>query len=387
MIKNQRVVALRLISPEFWQKLGLKIDYRKANKHKQLFILLIFKPIYVMKKGILFFSALAFVLIFTQCNSVDYSTPSVSGLATLDDGSPAAGAIVSISTEPNAAAVVSTAIADADGNYELFGIAKGTYYISATYNSANTNMQKSMGFTFTTASDYEVTLKKNDSQTVAVELVSNTSDGTAVIDLADGWEWDNTHSMIAFEFPYDVENAPFSGHFGEVGWENLKFDEANPSNTDFTAWVYLPSIETGSPTIPPGHGRDDINGCIMGTFGLELNEADTMDNGYYPEDAAMTDDNTGTGYARIKSKTVSAYGNGYKAICDFTFHGFTKEVTLYFDYIDGFEGEDRSGNPTKFSSLEGFFKFNALADYEIDSGHVGDAEVTVKVSLQFTKTL
>ncbi|MGB0432224.1 MAG: YceI family protein, partial [Bacteroidia bacterium] len=223
-----------------------------------------------------------------------------------------------------------------------------------------------------------------------ISLVGNNANGDAIVDQDGGWVYDGTHSNINFEFSYDAGNADFKGLFGEAGFNAFKFDESTPANTVIDAYVYLPSVETGSPTLAPnGHGRDDINGCMMGTFGVEPREADTLDDGsgYYREDAAATEDHTGSGYALLKSKSVESYGDGYKATCDLTFNGNTGEVVLYFKYIEGFQAEDRSGNLTQFSSFEGFFDFAAQADFGIESGHVADEIITVDLGIQWTKTL
>lgn len=339
-------------------------------------------------KFILSLFVLSSVLVLTQCEKVDYSAKSVSGVATLETGMAANGAVVYLSTEPNAANVVFSAIAGTDGSYSFSGLAKGTYYLSAKYNTENTNNANKMtsGFMFMTAADMDFEYD-GSAETVDLSLVGNAADGDAKVDMNDGWVYDGTHSNINFEFPYDVENAPFKGLFGEAGFENFVFDEANPANTAITAWVYLPSVETGSPTVPPGHGRDDINGCIQGTFGVTPNAADTIATGEYAESAASNETHTGTGYARLTTKTVTAFGDGYMAVCDFEFHGKKGEVKLYFKYIEGFQAENRSGDLTQFSSFEGFFDFEALAGYDINSGHVGDAAVTVDLGIQWTKTL
>ena len=69
---------------------------------------------------------------------------------------------------------------------------------------------------------------------------------------------------------------------------------------------------------------------------------------------------------------------------DFTFAGFTTSVDLYFSYLEGYTNDD---NTKTYASFYGWFNFDALGDYDIVSSHVGDSEVTVKLSTQFNKSL
>lgn len=344
-----------------------------------------------MKKFLTYFASILFIgaITLTSCNKDAVIVSEISGTVTFVDGA-ADGAIVYLSTAPNAAAVISTVVANADGKYTFMAVEDGSYSISAVYNTDNMNNMKSNGLKFMTAADVDVTIEES-AVVQDITVVSNTSTGTGSVDLANGWAWDDTHSSVGFEFAYDADNAIFVGQFGNLDWTNatgtdftmFKFDEANPANTSFSARVNLAWIETGSPTLEGGHGRDHINGCIAGTFGIIKTESDTTDTGWVNETAISHP----TGYAYLTSKSVVAYGNGYKAVCDFTFHGLTTEVDMYFQYIVGHEGEDRSGNPTAYSSLQGWFTFNALADHNIDSGHIGTGDVKVTASIQFTKAL
>ena len=334
-------------------------------------------------------------LVSFQCGKDDdnkteaATTATIEGVVSYDGSAKADGAIVSLSTEPNAAKVVSRVVADENGKYSIIGVAEGTYYVSAKFNTGNTNNEKSLdNFVFETAAEVEV--KVEAGATVVAKdlaLVANAATGTGKIDLTDGWEYDATHSTISFEFLYDASNALFKGHFADVAFadkyeateENLfKFDQANIAATAFTARVNLPSIETGSPG-----GRDGLSGCVRKTFGVVLDEADTTATGDYNA-TAISDP---TGFAYLICKSTTAYGDGYKSICDFKFNGKTTQVELYFRFIEGYEGEDRSGNAMKYSSLQGWFEFNPLADYGISSGHLKETDVKVMASVQFIKAL
>lgn len=356
-------------------------------------------------------AVLLIALFAVQCGKEEGSKYSkLSGKVTLADGSEAGGAIVSVSKEPNAADVIGNTVADADGNFSFASIENGTYYVNARFEpSNNNNTFKSAGTVILTGAESEVSLSGD--KTVDIVLTGAVSDGTNSFDYPTEWEYDATHSRIEFDFPYDVVNALFNGNFARTGVDLFVFDEQNPESLELKAWVDLVSIETGAGSPPGSHGRDGIIGCIATTFKVDLDEADTVD-AYTPSGELLTDwpneeleafdlwgDGSATfyekqssivgttGVATLEAKDVTSYGTGYVATCDFTFAGVTKEIKLYFNVMDGYEAENRQGVLTKYSSVYGWFKFAAAADFGITSGHVGDAEITVKMSVQFTKAL
>ena len=153
----------------------------------------------------------------------------------------------------------------------IIGVAAGTYFVNATWEpSNNNNLLKGTNTVILTGVEAEVSISGNLTHDIA--LAGAVSGGDMVFDL-DEWVWDNTHSTIEFEFPYDAFNAVFTGIFGRVGFDKLYFDEANPENTVIKAWVDVTSVETGSASPPCGHGRDGIHGCIGGTYGVEFDPA------------------------------------------------------------------------------------------------------------------
>jgi polyisoprenoid-binding protein YceI len=291
------------------------------------------------------------------------------------------------------------------------GVEAGTYFLNATWEpSNNNNLLKSTNTVILTGVETEVSVDGDKTQDIAI--AGAVSGGDVVFDRAD-WVWDNTHSTIEFEFPYDVVNAVFTGHFATVGFDELYFDEANPENTKIKAWVDVTSVETGSPgpPCPNAHGRDGIHGCIVGTYGVEFDPADTVD-AYCPDGGMVTNwpneelvahDLWGdgsettykrqhsimgnTGVATFESTSVTAYGTGYLAQGEVNFAGASATVDMYFNYIEGYEGEDRGGNAVEYVSFYGWYKMAASSDFGIVSGHVGDADVTVKVSAQFNRAL
>ncbi|MBN2350067.1 MAG: YceI family protein [Bacteroidales bacterium] len=356
------------------------------------------------------FLLLAVAFTITQCDKSSDTTKvsGIDGIALLDNSDPADGAVVVLSSEPNASQIVNQVVAGVDGSFSFAGVDNGTYYLSARYNTENQNNLKSTGFNFTTASEIEVTVDGDD-VTQNLELVSNVSTGDGVVDITDGWVYDDTHSTIEFEFPYDAFNAVFTGHFARAGFDVLSFDQANPTSTTIKAWVDVTSVETGAPSPAGGHGRDGITGCIAGSFGVDLDPADTVSNysmdgteyTNWPNENLVDYDLWGTGVetttyqkqnsiiestgvATFESTSVSVFGDGYVAVGNFSFAGETHPVNLYFHYIEGYVNND---NTKVYSSFFGWFKFAALADFGISSGHVGSSDVTVKLSAQFNKTL
>lgn len=357
---------------------------------------------------------IGFAIILVQCgNKNDNSTKygSLSGTVTLGDGSIAGGAIVIVSKQPNAADIVARTVTDTAGAYSVVSLEEGTYYLSARYEpSNNNNVKKSAGTVILTGPEQEVTVSgETSSDLVISELVPS---GNAVIEVAKGkWVYDDTHSMIEFQFPFDAVDAVFTGHFSRAGLDEFNFDEANPANTKIKAWVDLVSVETGAPAspCPDGHGRDGITGCIASTFKVQKNPADTVQNFCTENDSIITSwpdetladydlwgDGSSTTYTKQKSivgnsgvatfvsTDVKAYGTGYVATGNLTLAGVTKSVKLYFNYLEGY---NNSTQTTTYCSFYGFFKFAAAADFGITSGHIGSNDVTVKLSIQLNKAL
>jgi polyisoprenoid-binding protein YceI len=315
------------------------------------------------------------------------------------------GAVVSLSTSPNGENVIAKTVADASGVYSFTGVAGGTYHVNATYNPENTNnLTKSAGAVILTGVEVEVSVSGDASADIA--MAGTASSGNLNFN-ADDWSWDNTHSTIEFQFPYDAVNAVFTGHFATVGIDELIINDADLASSSIKAWVDITTVETGSASPPGGHGRDGITGCITGTFKVDKDATDTV-SAYSPSGDEITDwpnetledydlwgDGSETSYqkqsaivgssgvATFKSTEIVPYGTGYAAKGIFTFAGVSDEVILYFTYLEGFQAENRSGDLTDYVSFYGTFKFAAEADYSVSSGHIGDSEITVKISAQY----
>jgi polyisoprenoid-binding protein YceI len=351
---------------------------------------------------------LSVMLLLSQCSKDDGAKISkLSGKVTLEDGTVAGGAIVSLSKAPNAADVVANTVADADGMYSFMAVENGTYYLNARYEPTNNNnLLKSAGTVLLTGKEIEVKVSGNMVSDIA--MTGMVFDGTATLMLADGWIYDDNHSTTEFEFPFDGTNALFTGHFARTGIDVFEFDEQHPENTTIKAWVDLVSVETGAASPPGGHGRDGITGCIASTFKVVKAAADTVDaygpdgtlHTNWPNETLVSFDLWGnaitttykkqsaivgtSGAATLQIHDVKAYGTGYEAMGDFTFAGVTKPVTVYFTYLEGYSNTD---NTKTFCSFYGTFKFAASADFGVVSSHIGSSDVTVKLSIQFNKAL
>ena len=350
-----------------------------------------------MKKSIVTLLATISVIVLIVMNCSKKSSDNNSGTkvskisGTVTGQVTPAGAIVALSTQPNATKVIDRVVADSTGKYSFSGLSDGTYYLSGKYNTDNANL-KSSGITFTTDGDVTVAVSGAD-VTQDIALVSNGSTGTDIIEYAATGKWnlDETHSRVGFEFPFDSVNATFNGHFTNFGINSFLFNQATPSSSHMDIWVDITSAETGAPTsIDTVHktavgGRDGLNGCISHTFGVVYALADTFFKGYYRPTSVIVSGNLVTSAkASFVSTSVSAYGDGYVANGNLTFHGITKAVSLYFHYIKGY-AVTANGKTTNYSSFSGFFDMKAKVDFGVISTHVKGNPVHVITNLQFNK--
>ena len=198
-------------------------------------------------------------------------------------------------------------------------------------------------------------------------LLSNGADiqrGTDMVKTSEGWTFDKTHSNVTWETAYVGSGALLTGRFNQFGMTALSFDEANPANTSFEAWVRLNTVNTGEP------GRDA--GCLLGTFGTAKDKVDEAEN-----------------LAKIKSKsvTLSTTDKGYIVTCDLTFKGVTKEVTAKLNYsgTTSFAAGYAGANAFSLAGLSLEFQFFAKSDFGIISNNIAD-KVGVKCNAQFKKS-
>lgn len=206
----------------------------------------------------------------------------------------------------------------------------------------------------------------HDDEIFSPSGAANIQRGTDVITFSDGWTNDKSHSNVMWETAYMGSAAMLSGRFNMFGVKSFSFDESNPANTNFEAWVRLNTVNTGEP------GRDGnpttTTGCIQTTLGTAAGKVDE------PENLAI-----------IKSKSVelSKTDKGYLVKMDLTFKGVTKEVTGKLTYT----GKTRIAAATPYD-LAGFtleFQFFAKTDFGVVSTNIAD-KVAIKTNAQFKKS-
>jgi polyisoprenoid-binding protein YceI len=186
--------------------------------------------------------------------------------------------------------------------------------------------------------------------------------GTDVVSLTDAKvSFDKTHSNVGWETMYLGGLSLLTGRFDTLGFTNFNFDEANPANTNFEAWVWINKVNTSEP------GRD--KGCLQTTFGVNT----TMGN-----EAANV--------ANIKTTSVelNPTDKGYIVKFDLTFHGVTKSLTGKLNY----SGKTITGTGATAKNIYGFgfdFQFLAKTDFGIVSNNIAD-KITVKCNAIFRQT-
>jgi len=170
--------------------------------------------------------------------------------------------------------------------------------------------------------------------------------------------YDKAHSNVRWETPYLGGLALLSGRFNTFGMTTFNFDESNPANTNFEAWVQINSVNTSEP------GRDQ--GCLQTTFGTTT---------------SMTTDVANLAIIKSKSVELSPSDKGYIVIFDLTFHGTTHELTGKLMY----DGAITTGDGATLRKNYGFgfdFQFLAKTDFGIVSNNVAD-NITVKCNAIF----
>lgn len=190
--------------------------------------------------------------------------------------------------------------------------------------------------------------------------------GTDVVKIADGWTFDKAHSNVNWSTAYMGSGALLTGKFNQFGFTSFSFDEANPQNTSFEAWVYLNTVNTGEP------GRDA--GCLLKTFASGGLTTLTADMAAQPENMAVI---------KTKSVQLSTTDKGYIVTMDMTFMGKTKEIQAKLNYV----GKSRISAATPFDlagmTLE--FQIFAKTDFGIVSSSIAD-KVGIVCNAEFKKS-
>lgn len=160
--------------------------------------------------------------------------------------------------------------------------------------------------------------------------------------------FDKTHANVGWSTPYLGGLSELTGRFNTFGFTAFNFDESNPANTNFEAWVWINSVNTSEP------GRDQ--GCLQTTFGTTT---------------TMTTEPANVATIKSKSVELSTTDKGYIVKFDFTFHGVTKELTGKLDY----SGKTTTGSGATLKYVYGFsfdFQFLAKTDFLISSNSIAD---------------
>lgn len=188
--------------------------------------------------------------------------------------------------------------------------------------------------------------------------------GTDIIRTTDGWNFDKVHSNVQWETAYLGSGALLTGRFNMFGMTSFSFDETNPSNTSFEAWVRLNTVNTSEP------GRD--GGCLLGTFGTAAGLVDQ------PENLAII---------RSKSVALNTSDKGYTVTCDLTFHGVTKQVIAKLIYTGktDFAAGVAGPNPLSLAGFSIEFQFLCKTDFGIVSNSVAD-KVGIRCNAELKKS-
>ena len=186
--------------------------------------------------------------------------------------------------------------------------------------------------------------------------------GGDIVKVADGFNFDKTHSSVRWETAYLANSALLTGRFNNFEG-TIDFVQNDPANISFAGKVTLSTVNTGEP------GRDQ--GCLVGTFGI-------------------VDGDQATDEAILVSKSVTLDNNGgYNAKADLTFHGMTSEVDVKLQYagITFFdEGSGVFGAPLNLAGFTAEFQFNAKSIFGIESSNIADL-VTVKINMQYKQPI
>jgi polyisoprenoid-binding protein YceI len=361
---------------------------------------------------ILTLTSLLMLLVVIRCSKSSDSTPllSISGKVTYTDANGntanAAGAVVYLAKSATATTIYDqSTIAGADGTYTFSNLVPASYYLNSVYDSDNKNASARIdGVRFTTANGYIVTLG-SEKATQDMSLVSGgstiaaqnvyvsyqwdptASSGAGNYTNTGTWVFDNIHSPVQFNFPYDGQEAQFAGSFVQTSYFKFKFNTAKLDTSSIVATIDLASVNTGTPG-----GRDNLPttvtstneftpgtkftklGCIMGTFGIVADSA----AGY--KHTTLSGSNR---YATFTSTSIIPYGNGYIAKGNLSFHGASVAANLMFNYITPWVNTSVTPNKT-YLGFEGKLSINAKTDFGVSSTSVGDA-VTIYITVNLNK--
>ena len=346
-------------------------------------------------------------LFVVRCSKSSDPAPlvSISGQVTYTDltgaTANAAGAVVYLAKSSTSTTNYDqSTIAGADGSYTFPNLSAGSYYLNSVYQTDNKNLNARLdGVKFTTASGYQVTLASTNA-TQDMGLVSAGQTGTEVVqvsyqwDPASGtsgaytntgaWTFDNIHSPVQFQTPYEGAEADFKGSFIQTAALSINFDAANLASSSIVASVDLLSVNTGTPggrdamlTTAGGTFQNAATfvkgklGCIATTFGIAADDAAADPN------VVSTDVDR---YATFTSTSIEKYGDGYIAKGNLKFHMVTMPVVLMFKYITPVTISTK-----KYVSFEGKMTLKAKTDFGITATNIGADLMTIYITVNLNK--
>lgn len=190
--------------------------------------------------------------------------------------------------------------------------------------------------------------------------------GTTSTGLTAGqWYVDKVHSNVMWETKYYEEGAMLTGRFNMFNIF-VKFNEANPANTQIKAWVVLSTFNTGE------SGRDAYGKCGPNYMGVQW---DTLD----PGPPVVLAPKATTDTAWFTSTSCTKYGDGFLVKGDLKFKGVTSSVDMYMDNTaKQTTTSTTDGTKVDRVGLSGAFTMKARTIFGVTSTSIDD-EVLVRI--------
>lgn len=185
---------------------------------------------------------------------------------------------------------------------------------------------------------------------------------------SDGWAFDKAHSNVMWETAYMGSGAMLTGRFNQFGFRSFSFDEANPANTAFEAYVRLNSVNTGEP------GRD--GGCLL----------TTLASGSVPKlTTTMTDEPENLAIIKSTKVELSTTDKSYIVTLNMTFRGVTKEVKGKLSYAGKSKITSNTGAQQDLAGLSLEFQIFAKSDFGLIDNNIAD-KVGIRCNVEFKKS-
>ncbi len=230
---------------------------------------------------------------------------------------PAKGAVIYLRQGSATGPLGAVTFSDSLGNYTIPYLLPGTYFISGKYNTNNQNYRAINGISFATNPGYTVTLGSTNlvqNMTMVTILATGTAKLTitaadTLVDPTLKYLTVEIHSGVTFSLEHLDSNyvgMNLGGSFPQTGDPSggfkivsFVFDEANPANTYFKAYVLTHTVNTDNIARDTARG-----GCVDNCF-----NHDTIKD---PNTGAATVlAQTDTAYYYCTPGQVVKYGSGY----------------------------------------------------------------------------